>query len=189
MTRVRLSPAGETCTMAQARAGVLPDEAICADAHESMGSTGMSNVVCGFVTGAALSVAAVGLGLGLSSAARAEGAIAIGASGDFAKDGFAFGAAINKASGDEAAEQALATCRKYEGAPKMAAICQVVFKFSHECYALSFDPDAGTPGVGWAIAGDKETAEDRALKNCQVTAGPNRRQFCKVNQSFCDGEN
>ncbi len=147
----------------------------------------MSNIVRGLVTGAALSVAAAGLGLGLTSAALAEGAIAIGASGDFAKDGFAFGAAINKSSADEAGAQALATCRKYEGAPKMAAICQVVFKFSHECYALSFDPKAGTPGVGWAIAGDKETAEDRAMKNCEVTAGPDRREFCKVNQSFCDG--
>ena len=147
----------------------------------------MSNVVCGLVTGAILSVAAVGLGLGSTSAARAEGAIAIGASGDFAKDGFAFGASINKSSADEAGAQAMATCHKYEGAPKMAAICQVVFNFSHECYALSFDPKAGTPGVGWAIAGDKETAEDRALKNCQVTAGSDRREFCKVNQSFCDG--
>jgi hypothetical protein len=149
----------------------------------------MSNVVRGLATGAALSIAAIGLGLGLTSAARADGAIAIGASGDFAKDGFAFGASINKSSTDEAGVQALDTCHKYQGAPKMAAICQVVFTFSHECYALSFDPDAGTPGVGWAIASDKATAEDRALKNCQVTAGSNRRQFCKVNQSFCDGQN
>jgi hypothetical protein len=149
----------------------------------------MSNVVRGLVTGAVLSITVVGLGLGLTSAARAEGAIAIGASGDFAKEGFAFGAAINKSSADEAGAQALATCRKYEGAPKMAAICQVVFTFSHECYALSFDPKPGTPGVGWAIASDKATAEDRALKNCQVTAGSDRRDSCKVNQSFCDGEN
>jgi len=145
----------------------------------------MSNVVRGLAAGAALAVAAA-LGMGLTSAAYAEGAIAIGASGDFAKDGFAFGASINKSSADEAGAAALATCKKYEGAPKMAAICQVVFQFSHECYALSFDPDPGTPGVGWAIAGDKETAEDRATKNCQVTAGASRRQFCKVNQSFCD---
>src|SRR6185437_5220836 len=74
-------------------------------AHESMGGTGMSNVVRGLVTGAILSAAAVGLGLGLTSAACAEGAIAIGASGDFAKDGFAFGASINKSSADEAGAQ------------------------------------------------------------------------------------
>jgi len=149
----------------------------------------MGDFVRGLMTGAALSVAAFALGLALTSAVLAEGAIAIGASGDFSKDGFAFGAAINKSSADEAGAAALETCKKYEGAPKMAAICQVVFSFSHECYALSFDPDPGTPGVGWAIAGDKQAAEDRALKNCQVTAGPNRKQYCKVNQSYCDGNN
>ena len=148
----------------------------------------MGNVVRGFVAGIALSATAIGLILGMPQAALAEGAIAIGASGDFARDGFAFGASINKTSADDAGQQALATCRKYEGAPKMAAICKVVFHFSHECYALSFDPKAGTPGVGWAIAADKETAEERALKNCQVTAGPDRRDFCKINQSFCDSE-
>ena len=149
----------------------------------------MSNVLRGLLAGTALSAAAIGLTLGLTQPALADGAVAIGASGDFAKDGFAFGASINKSSTDEASQQALATCRKYEDAPKMAAICKVVFTFSHECYALSFDPKPGTPGVGWALANDKETAEDRATKNCQVTAGPDRRDFCKVNQSYCDSDN
>ena len=147
----------------------------------------MSNVARALLARTVMSAAVAGLMLAATPAARAEGAIAIGASGDFAKDGFAFGASINKASADEAGQAALETCRKYQDAPKMAAICKVVFNFSHECYALSFDPEPGTPGVGWAIAADKATAEDRALKNCQVTAGPDRQQFCKVNQSFCDG--
>ena len=146
----------------------------------------MGNVGRGLLAGAALSAAAIALSLSAPQTASAEGAIAIGASGNFAQDGFAFGAAINKSSADDAAQQALATCKKYEGAPKMAAICKVVFHFSHECYALSFDPKAGTPGVGWAIAADKQTAEERALKNCQVTAGADRRDSCKINQSFCD---
>jgi hypothetical protein len=119
-------------------------------------------------------------------AALAEGAIAIGASGNFAKDGFAFGASTNKANTAEANQQALETCRKYTGAPKMAAICRVVMSFAQECYALALDPKAGTPGVGWAISDDKVKAEERALKNCEVTAGPGRRDFCKVNQSACD---
>ncbi len=147
----------------------------------------MSKVVRGLLAGAI--VAAAALTLATTQDARAEGAIAIGASGDFAKDGFAFGAAINKPSANEASASALETCRKYEGAPKMAAICKVVFNFSHECYALSFDPQPGTPGVGWAIAADKQTAEDRAQKNCRVTAGPDRQEFCKVNQSSCDSQN
>jgi hypothetical protein len=142
----------------------------------------MSNVVRGILAGAVV-CAAVHV---TTPAALAEGAIAIGASGNFAKDGFAFGGAINKASTDEAGQQALSTCKKYEGAPKMAAICRVVMTFSRECYALAFDPKPGTPGAGWAIAEDKVKAEERAQKNCEVTAGAGRRDFCKVNQSYCD---
>jgi hypothetical protein len=142
----------------------------------------MSNVVRGILAGAVICAAVHAI----TPAAQAEGAIAIGASGNFSKDGFAFGGAINKASTEEASQQALATCKKYEGAPKMAAICKVYFTFSRECYALSFDPKAGTPGVGWAISDDKVKAEERAQKNCEVTAGPGRRDFCKINQSYCD---
>src|SRR5262249_35854796 len=122
----------------------------------------------------------------LHGSAFAEGAIAIGASGDFAKDGFAFGAAIDKTNVEAASDTALTTCRKYEGAPKMAKICRGVFTFSRECYALSYAPKPGTPGVGWAIASDKPTAEDRAQRNCEATAGADRRGTCKINQSFCD---
>jgi hypothetical protein len=142
----------------------------------------MSHIVRGILAGAAI-VAAV---TAVTPAALAEGAIAIGASGNFAKDGFAFGGSINKASTSEASDQALSTCKKYEGAPKMAAICKVFFTFSRECYALAFDPKPGTPGVGWAVADDKVKAEERAQKNCEVTAGAGRRDFCKVNQSYCD---
>ncbi len=145
----------------------------------------MSNIVRGLLAGAVICAAVHAT----SRAALAEGAIAIGSSGNFAKDGFAFGAAINKASTDEAKQQALETCKKYEGAPKMAAICRVVMTFSQECYALAFDPKAGTPGVGWAISDDKVKSEERAQKNCEVTAGPGRRDFCKVNQSACDTHN
>src|SRR5690242_20155179 len=95
-------------------------------AQESMGSMGMSNVVRGILAGAVICAAVHAI----TPAALAEGAIAIGASGNFAKDGFAFGGAINKSSSEEAKQQALATCKKYEGAPKMAAICKVFFTFS-----------------------------------------------------------
>ena len=142
----------------------------------------MSNLFRGIVAAAVIGAAVAAD----APAALAEGAIAIGASGNFAKDGFAFGGAIDKESTEEASQQALETCRKYEGAPKMAAICRVIMTFSRECYALSFDPKPGTPGVGWAVADDKEKAEERAQKNCEATAGAGRRDFCKVNQSYCD---
>jgi hypothetical protein len=139
----------------------------------------LRGIVCGFLAGAVILAA-------VHAAARAEGAIAMGSTGNFAKDGFAFGGSIDRPTMDAAREQALATCRRYEGAPKMAAICRVVSTFSRECYALSYDAKAGTPGVGWAIASDKATAEERAQANCEATAGADRRGFCKVNQSFCD---
>ena len=145
----------------------------------------MSNLVRGIVAGAVL-CAAISM---ITPAALAEGAIAIGSSGNFAKDGFAFAAAYNKSSTEEASREALETCRKYDGAPKMAAICRVVMTFSQECYALAFDPKAGTPGVGWAISDDKVKAQERAQKNCEVTAGAGRRDFCKLHQSACDTHN
>jgi hypothetical protein len=142
----------------------------------------MGKVVRGFWAGAVV-LAAV---YGVTSSALAEGAIAVGSSGNFAKDGFAFGGSINKPTKEAARQQALETCRKYEGAPKMAAICRVIATFTRECYGLSFDPKPGTPGVGWAIATDKETAEERAQAACEATAGSDRRQYCKINQSYCD---
>jgi len=145
----------------------------------------MGKVVLGIAAGAVLGLAVHAL----TPAALAEGAIAIGASGNFAKDGFAFGAAINKSSTDEASQEALGTCKEKEDAPKMAQICRVVMTFSQECYALAFDPKPGTPGVGWAISDDKVKAQERAQKNCEVTAGPGRRDFCKVNESGCDTHN
>jgi hypothetical protein len=118
--------------------------------------------------------------------AAAEGALAVGASGNVAKDGIALGGAIDKPTKQAAIDQALETCRKYDGAPKMAALCRIVATFTRECFATAYDPKSGTPGVGWAIGPDKATAEERALAACQATAGASRRKFCKGSQSFCD---
>src|SRR3981189_847416 len=123
---------------------------------------------------------------GMTSAARAEGALAVGTSGNFAKDGFAVGGAINKTTKQDAIDQALATCRKYEGAPKLADICRIVADFRRECFAINFDPKPGTPGVGWAVGPTKAAAEERALAACQTSAGAARRKFCELEQSFCD---
>jgi hypothetical protein len=124
--------------------------------------------------------------LSLTVPAAAEGALAVGASGNVAKDGIALGGAIDKPTKQAAIDQALETCRKYDGAPKMAALCRIVGTFTRECFATAYDPKSGTPGVGWAIGPDKATAEERALAACQATAGASRRKFCKGSQSFCD---
>jgi hypothetical protein len=122
-----------------------------------------------------------------SSPAVADGALAVGSTANVVKDGIAIGTAINYESGDAALEAALKRCSNYKPAPKAAAQCRSVGTFKNECYAVSFDPKEGTPGAGWAIAPTKELAEERALAYCQVTAGEDRRDFCKIEESKCDG--
>jgi hypothetical protein len=122
----------------------------------------------------------------VSSSALADGALAVGSTADVVKDGIAVGTSINYKTADEAVDAALQRCRNYKPAPKAAALCQSVGSFKGECYAVSFDPQAGTPGAGWAIAPTRELAEQRALTNCKLTAGASRAQFCKIEESKCD---
>ena len=121
-----------------------------------------------------------------ASPARADGALAVGSTSDVIRDGIAVGTSINYKTPDEALEAALRRCHDFKPAPKAAALCQSVGTFKGECYAVSFDPKAGTPGAGWAIAPTKALAEERALTNCQITAGASRAEFCKIEESKCD---
>jgi len=123
-----------------------------------------------------------------SIAAHAFGALAVGETDSVAKDGIAMGTAWNFGSADEANNAALNNCHKWrdKGAPKAADVCRVIATFHNECYAVSLDPKPGTPGAGWAIAADKETAEQRALAHCRLTAGSDREKFCEVSESNCD---
>ena len=122
-----------------------------------------------------------------SSPAGADGSLAVGSTADVAKDGIAIGTSINYKTLSEAEQAALEKCRNYKPAPKAAAQCRPVGTFKDECYAISFDPKAGTPGAGWAIAATKALAEERATANCQITAGEGRRDFCRIEESKCDG--
>jgi hypothetical protein len=131
-------------------------------------------------------VAVVAMAALASSPAGADGALAVGATGDVAKDGIAVGTSINYKTADEAAQASLKRCRDYKPAPKAAAQCRSVGTFRGECYAVSFDPKEGTPGAGWAIASTKALAEERAIANCQITAGEGRQDFCRIEESKCD---
>ena len=126
-------------------------------------------------------------GLTGSTPAGADGAIAVGSTSNVARDGIALGTAINYKTPDEARDAAVKRCHAFKPAPKAAALCQLVGTFKGECYAIAFDPKAGTPGAGWAIAATKELAEQRALANCKATAGPARQDFCVIDESKCDG--
>jgi hypothetical protein len=129
---------------------------------------------------------AVALVMMAGTAAHADGALAVGSTADVAKDGIAIGTSINYKTGDAAEQAALERCHDYKPAPKAAAQCRSVGTFKGECYAISFDPKDGTPGAGWAIAATKALAEQRAMANCQITAGEGRRDFCRIEESKCD---
>lgn len=137
---------------------------------------------------AAVAAACAFMLCGGSIAAHAFGALAVGETVSIAKDGVAMGTAWNGSSADEASDLALTNCHKWKdkGAPLAADRCRIIATFHNECYAISLDPKPGTPGAGWAIAADKNTAQERALAHCRLTAGGDREQFCEVSEINCD---
>jgi hypothetical protein len=124
----------------------------------------------------------------LPGPAVAEGALAIGLPGDVAKDGIALGWNTNSPTAAEARQRALTGCRDVKNSTEAArSLCKIVGTFHDQCVAGAEDPDPGTPGVGWAVAADKKTAEQQALAMCQTKSPPARRAACKVMTSGCDG--
>src|ERR1700753_621352 len=122
--------------------------------------------------------------------AAADGALAVGVPADVAKDGFAYAYSTGKADVIAARREALETC-KAPGSGKSQQgrdLCSVVGSFTGECVAVAMDPGAGTPGVGWAIGGTLKIAESMAIQRCKSTAGPGRGDYCKIDNSKCDGE-
>ncbi len=118
----------------------------------------------------------------------AEGALAIGGESNVLKFGFASGIALGQADAEKARAVALEQCRTQAtgGAPAKER-CHVVSTFSDQCVAVTEDPKAGTPGIGWGIGTSQKRAEDAAIAKCRASAGESRRQFCVVTMSGCDG--
>lgn len=116
---------------------------------------------------------------------HAEGALAVGSTGNVAKDGIAYGGAYGHATQAKAVEAAIRTCRNYKNAERASAKCKLVATFKGECYATANDPKPGTPGTGWAIALEKDAAEERALAACRTSAG-DRADKCVIDGSYCD---
>jgi hypothetical protein len=123
---------------------------------------------------------------GAPMSAHAFGAMAVGQTTSIVKDGIAMGTAWRYATSEAASKKALSNCHNYKSAPRAAAECRVIATFHSECYAISLDPKAGTPGAGWAIASDEETAKARALAHCKLTAGKDRSGYCEISESNCD---
>jgi hypothetical protein len=121
-----------------------------------------------------------------SHAARAAGALAIARPNDVATEGFSYGTAYDYDSEEEARTAAIDRCRDTKS-EKRRELCKLIVVFKGQCVAVAMDPKDGTPGVGWSVADTKGTAERQALAQCRDTAGPGRRDACKVDKGTgCD---
>jgi hypothetical protein len=116
--------------------------------------------------------------------ARADGALAVGTTGDVVKHGIAFGMVVDEPK-DTAAATALKRCRTFK-AREAAERCQVVATFSGQCFAVAYDPKSGTPGAGWGVGPDQATANGKAIAMCEETAGAGRKGYCQVESAGCD---
>jgi hypothetical protein len=117
-----------------------------------------------------------------------EGAIAIAAPADVAKDGYSSGISYNYETVSAAEDRALKECRESrDSSPNTRKLCKLVRTFRNQCVAVALDPQAGTPGAGWAIAATRDLAARDALRACEDTAGRNRQGKCVVTADGCDG--
>lgn len=125
----------------------------------------------------------------LPHSAAADGAVAVGVPADVSKHGYAYGRTVNAESMSTASEHALYNCRSAQGASDAARnLCLVVMTFRNQCASVALDPQAGTPGAGWAVAPTRDAAETQALAECVGVAGPGRRDYCKITDTGCDGD-
>ena len=139
---------------------------------------------------ALLAAALLGGMLARDEHAAAEGALAVGLPSDVAGEGFAYGFALDEPTAEQARAAALRDCKTEAPGvdPRAQALCAVVQTFKNQCFAVAMDPKDATPGVGWAVARDKEAAGREALARCVATAGADRRDACEVTHSDCDGD-
>ena len=124
------------------------------------------------------------------SQSMAAGALAAGVPADVSKGGFTYGYSNNNTDINQAEAKALNACRTTKDATtdaNLRSLCKVLQDYTNQCVAVAMDPQAGTPGVGWAVANDLLSAERQALGKCMDTAGPSRRAACVVDHSGCDG--
>jgi hypothetical protein len=116
----------------------------------------------------------------------AYGALAVGDPPSIATVGFTYGIDVDSSTDEIARQKAMESCRVATNAPAARDLCTVVQSFYHQCAVVAWDPGAGTPGVGWAVAPTQEAATETAMSNCRTTAGADRQQFCVVNLARCD---
>ncbi len=119
----------------------------------------------------------------IAQPAGATAALVVGEPPDVAKEGFTYGVGFKFPNAERATEKAFEICRQHKG---LASRCKLITTFDAKCVAIAFDPQDGTPGVGWSIAANSETAKREALAKCEATAGSDRKGKCEVHNTFCD---
>jgi uncharacterized protein DUF4189 len=134
--------------------------------------------------------AALAICLMANGRCMADGAVALGLPSDIAKDGVAIYTFVNADSPELAKQSAMAGCKGLQQASNTSrALCNIVAVFKNQCVAEAMDPKDGTPGFGWAMAGNSTSAREQALSKCRDTAGPTRQDACVVlpRGLWCDG--
>ena len=125
--------------------------------------------------------------LSMANAAWGFGAIAVGLPASVVEDGLAIGVSYSEDTADAAHVIALKRCQDFLDAPvRTRNLCRTLETFTNQCVSVALDPDAGTPGWGWAIATDRRDAEEGALRMCRSTAGAQREGFCVTVNVRCD---
>jgi Domain of unknown function (DUF4189) len=120
------------------------------------------------------------------NAGKAEGALAVAIAKEGAKEGFFFGLSASYRSSEEARAKALRMCRQAADGDELGNSCKVIENFSSQCGAFALDPHDDSPGLGWSIAANIQTARSEALSRCREAAGPEAADACVVKDSRCD---
>jgi hypothetical protein len=128
-------------------------------------------------------------GCAFTSNAFAFGAVAIAEPNDVAQEGYSSGISYNFKTSVEAEDRAHAECANSQAAsPATRKLCKLVRTFENQCAAVALDPEAGTPGAGWAIGETLALARRDALQRCEDTAGRTRQGECRISAEGCDGK-
>lgn len=133
-------------------------------------------------------LASAALMVSISTPVWAVGSVAIGLPANVAEGGFAMGISYNYGTQGEADAEALKQCLNFMDAPDSTrALCKIDSHFQNQCFAMAMDPEPGTYGLGYKVAGSQSSADAAAMNDCRNTSAYERKDYCKVSYRTCDG--
>jgi hypothetical protein len=142
-------------------------------------------------TGSAGAIFALAI-ISWSSWSFAEGALAIGLSGNDPNNGFVVGVSHDEATAADAQAKALADCRgsDIKNTSKARTACKLIEVFRNQCAndAINGDKDTPSTAVGWAVGPDSKTTDSRAVAMCEVMRRNKARPCHPDGEPICDGD-